>query len=543
MQVRLLKEFYEDLQMDPSVMDYVESHSTGTKVGDPEECATLDEIFCKGRNGKPLPVGSVKSNMGHSEATSGLCSMAKVIIALENKKIPPNINFVEARPGIPALNEGRLEVVSETRELTGPNICINSFGFGGGNAHCLIKGNTKEKVNKGIPADDFARLVNWGGRTESAVTTILNSIEKQPLDGEYVALLQNIQSTTASAMTYRGFGIYKQTGNEDNATCVIKDVQHFSGTKRPVVWVYSGMGSQWSGMGRDLMKIPIFASTIEKCHKILLPKGLDIKEIITSEDPKMYDNILHSFVGIAAVQIGLTDILKALGLAPDHIIGHSVGELGVAYADGCITAEEMILCSYSRGLVSIETKVVYGSMAAVGIGYKQLRTMIPDGIEIACHNSADSSTISGPADKVATFVAELKSKNYFAKEVACSNIPYHSGYIAEMGPKLLKRLADIIKTPQKRSEKWISSSVPQDKWGTDEAQYSTAQYHTNNLLSSVLFEEAVELLPKEAIAIEIAPHGLLQAILKGSLADAINVPLTKRNDPENSVFLLNALGK
>lgn len=131
MQIRLLREFYDDLKMDPSQLDYVEAHSTGTKVGDPEECHTLDEIFCKGRNGKPLPVGSVKSNLGHSEASSGLCSVAKVIIALENKKIPPNINFVEPKRGIPALEEGRLSVVSETRELAGPNVCINSFGFGG----------------------------------------------------------------------------------------------------------------------------------------------------------------------------------------------------------------------------------------------------------------------------------------------------------------------------------------------------------------------------------------------------------------------------
>ena len=542
MQIKLLKEFYEDLRMDPSKIDFVEAHSTGTVVGDPEECHTLEKIFCEGRS-KPLPVGSVKSNMGHSEATSGLCSVAKVILAFENKLIPPNIHFVEARPGIPALDSGRLKVVDNAEELTGPLICINSFGFGGGNAHALFKGNEKEKINFGIPSDNLPRLVVWSGRTEEAVTVVFDSITKKPLDAEYVGLLHSVQVSSMSANTYRGFGIYSQTKTEENATCASQHVQHFDGVKRPIVWVYSGMGSQWCGMGKDLMKIRIFADAIEACHQILTPKGLNLKEIISLSNATMFDNILHSFVGIAAIQIGLTDILKALGLEPDHIIGHSVGELGCAYADGCFTAEEMILASYSRGMASLETKVVFGSMAAIGLGYQKLKSMVPEDIIIACHNSADSCTISGPAEAIATFVADLKSKNLFAKEVACSNIPYHSKYIADMGPKLYSRLSEVIQNPKKRTAKWISSSIPHAKWDTFEAQYSSAQYHTNNLLGSVLFEEASDQLPKDALTIEIAPHGLLQAILKGSLPEAVNIPLTKRGNEENSVFLINALGK
>lgn len=523
-------------------MDFVEAHSTGTKVGDPEECHTLDEIFCKGRNGRPLPVGSVKSNMGHSEATSGVCSVAKVIIAFENNKIPPNIHYIEPRADIPALTSGRLEVVSEVRDLMGPNVCVNSFGFGGGNAHALFKGNQNVKVNHGIPKDNLPRLVVWSGRTEEAVSAVLESVTKKPLDAEYVVLLQSTQVTTVSANTYRGYGIFNQSGTE-NAKVIGQNIQHFDGYKRPIVWVYSGMGSQWCEMGADLLKVPVFARTIDHCHEVLALRGLNLKEIITSSNPRMFDNILHSFVGIAAIQIGLTDVLKSLGLEPDYIIGHSVGELGCAYADNCITAEEMILSAYSRGMASIETKTVFGSMAAIGVGYKKLRALVPEGVEIACHNSADSCTISGPAEKIAAFVDDLKKQNYFAKEVQCSNIPYHSSYISEMGPKLLSRLSDVLKHPKKRSEKWISSSVPESKWETLEAQYSSAQYHTSNLLSPVLFEEAADLLPKDSLTIEIAPHGLLQAILKGSLPEAVNIPLTKRANKENSIFLINAIGK
>lgn len=132
MQQTLLTEFYDDLQMDPSSLTYVEAHSTGTVVGDPEECRALDNIFCQNRN-EPLLVGSVKSNIGHTESTSGACSIAKAILTFENGLIPPNLHFEKVRPSIPALVEGRMIVCDETRPFTGDKIAVNSFGFGGAN--------------------------------------------------------------------------------------------------------------------------------------------------------------------------------------------------------------------------------------------------------------------------------------------------------------------------------------------------------------------------------------------------------------------------
>lgn len=481
--------------------------------------------------------------MGHSEASSSICSIMKSLLIFENGKIPPNIHFRQARPGIPSLESGRLQVVSEVQDFNGNLISVNSFGFGGANSHALLKINPKMKINGGIPNDDLPRLLLWSGRTEEAVNVIFDSVLKQPLDAEFIGLLQNTQTSTPSSNTYRGYAIFNQPSENDKAACVERHIDNFASTKRPIVWVYSGMGSQWATMGADLMKIPLFEESIKKSHNILAAKGMDLISIITSSDPKIFDNILHSFVGIAAIQIGLTNILKAIGLEPDFIIGHSVGELGCAYADGCISDEEMILSAYSRGMASLETKVISGSMAAVGIGYKELKDMLDDGVEIACHNSSDSSTISGPADIIAQYVDKLKKQNHFAKEVQCSNIPYHSSYIADMGPRLLSRLKEVMKTPRERSSKWICSSVPKHNWDSIECKYSSAQYHTNNLLSSVLFEEACENLPRNALTIEIAPHGLLQAIMKRSIPDGLHFGLTKRGSKENSLLVLKTLGK
>lgn len=541
MQQKLLSEFYEEVGVDPAELAYVEAHSTGTVVGDPEECQALDNVFCKTRE-KPLLVGSVKSNIGHSESTSGVCSISKVILAYETGLVPPNINFTRNRPGIPSLEEGRLKVCTDSTKLDGRLIGINSFGFGGANAHALFRGHIKEKVNNGAPNDDLPRLVTWSGRTDESINVMFDRLADRPLDTEFVGLLHNIQSEDTAGYIFRGYGLFNHVDRK-NAECLSKEVKHYNGTKRPVVWVFSGMGSQWPEMGKSLMRIPIFRKSIELCHKVLEPFNLDLISIITSSEQKTFDNILHSFVGIAAIQVGLVDLLRVLEIPADYYIGHSVGELGCAYADGCFTPEQMVLSAYSRGMASLETKIVRGSMAAVGLGYKKIIQRIPSTIEVACHNGPDSSTISGPEEEVTKFVAELKAQGIFAKEVPCSNIAYHSKYISDMGPKLLARLAKVIPEPKLRSTKWLSSSVPKNRWELKESQYSSPQYHTNNLMSSVLFEETSALLPPNALTIEIAPHGLLQAILKKSMTGALHVPLTQRGNKDNTSFLLNALGK
>ena len=294
----------------------------------------------------------------------------------------------------------------------------------------------------------------------------------------------------------------------------------------------------------DLQKIPLFNDSINKCHEILLKKEINLIEILSSSNEKMLENVLHAYVGIAAIQIGLTDVLRSLDISPDYIIGHSVGELGCAYADGCNSAEEIILAAYSRGMATLETKIINGAMAAVGLGHEELKEILIDGIEIACHNSSNSSTISGPSEVIAAFIEQLKEKKIFVKEVNSSNIPYHSSYISQMGPKLLARLKEIIKNPKERSSKWLSTSIPKDL--LDQEQHnnlSSAEYHTNNLLNPVLFQEALDMLPKDALTIEIAPSGLLQAILRRALPDGVHFSLTKKNEKENSINLMNSLGK
>lgn len=136
-------------------------------------------------------------------------------------------------------------------------------------------------------------------------------------------------------------------------------------------------------------------------------------------------------------------MLKSIDVVPDGIIGHSVGELGCAYADGCFTAEQMILAAHARGRASIETELIDGMMAAIGLGYNDIKDRLPNDIEVACHNALDSSTLSGPTASVKSFVEQLKSEGIFAKAVNVANIAYHSQYIKPAAPALLQYLKEV----------------------------------------------------------------------------------------------------
>ncbi|CAH2266207.1 jg17797 [Pararge aegeria aegeria] len=538
---KFMHNFYDEIQIPPQAVEYVEAFGSAVPEADKAELEAIETIYCFNRK-EPLFVGSVMSNIGYVGSASGISAITKVILGYHSGLLAGNLNCDSPRNDIAALRDGRLRILTEHHRNFGrAYTAINGLSMTGSNAHVLIYGHFKSKDLSRYKTN-IPRLVFLSGRQESSVNKIIQDLKSRSVDPEEIALLHNIHKNRISGHVGRGF-ILLDTNAKNETICLHEKSNYFDDAKRPLWFVYSGMGSQWAGMGAHLMRIPIFAAAIEKCRLVLEPKGVDIVHIITSTDKTIFDNILNSFVGISAIQIGLTDVLRALEIVPDKIIGHSVGELGCAYADGCFTAEEMILAAYSRGLVSVQTPLIRGSMAAVGIGYEKISKMCPPEIEVACHNGPDSSTISGPADIMKEFVAQLTAKEIFAREVPCSNIAYHSRYIADAGPGLLKYLGEVIKSPKARSERWVSTSVPQDKWNEPIAKYSSAEYHTNNLLNSVLFAETSTLIPANAVVVEIAPHGLLQAILKRSLPESCkHVPLTRRGHPDNAQFLLEAIG-
>lgn len=580
----LLEETYEECGVDPNDLIYLEAHGTGTPAGDPQECRAIQDAICNKRT-EPILIGSVKTNLGHSETSSGMCSIAKVLIALQNCKMPSILHFENANSDIEALMKGTIKPCLENTDLPKTGLIgINSFGFGGVNVHVILKAFNKlaSQNNQTIVDGKVPRIVLLAGRTIECCQYIIDWIRQNPnkVTREFLALLHEVYNSEIPGLGHRAYMIIKEplkqpqikdvtADNEQNNSSTIEggseqatsDQQTAdsatepedtsvksnvarSGEKRPLWYVFSGMGSQWPAMAKGMMVLPMFAESIRKSCEILKPYNIDLHELICGEDPKVLETTVAPFVAIAAVQIALVDILREMGIEPDGIVGHSVGELGCAYADGCFNHEQMLLSAYWRGKCVEEANLPKGLMAAVGLKWEEAQRLCPEGVVPACHNSEDSVTISGSYEATKKFVEQLSSENIFAREVKSSGISFHSYYMNPIGPHLLKKLKEIIPEPKLRSSKWICSSLPEQRWGEDLAKYSAPEYFVNNLVSPVLFKEAFEKVPNNANLIEIAPHCLLQAILKRSMSkDAVYVPLMKRNNNDgNMEILFSAIG-
>ncbi|XP_043491574.1 fatty acid synthase-like [Polistes fuscatus] len=523
-QAQIMKKTLKECNLKPSDITYIEADGTAVKKIDREELKAIDLVYGQDRSpSNPLLIGSV-------------------IIAMERDIIPPNLHYDEPPEDAKCLQDGRVKVVTEPTHWTEGYAAVNTASFNGVFSHIILKRHSKNKKEK-LPMQDFPRLFTCSARNKEMLSLIFNSLKTNNADKELMQLINDIMMKPLNNSLYRGYILLPST-DLTRSEKVLEEITSIDETPRELWFVFSGIGSQWTGMGQSLMKIPIFAQAIKKCDEVLKPRGYDIMHIICDNDPTIYDNILNCFLGIAAIQIGLVDILYAVGVKPQYMIGHSVGEMGCSYADGCFTREEMILCALSRGLASVETELIDGAMAAVALGYQEIRNILPKDIDVACHNGPQSSTISGPSESVKTFVKELQSKGIFAKTVPTGNKAFHSRYISSVGPKMLNYLKKILSQPKERSKRWICTSLPKNEWHSPKARYSSPEYHTNNLVSPVLFEEVLHMISKNAITVEISPHGLLQAILAQSLnSNCINLSLTKRGHKDNAILLLSTLGK
>ncbi|KAJ3607846.1 hypothetical protein NHX12_024897 [Muraenolepis orangiensis] len=538
MQRRLVDGLYKETHILPEEVEYIEAHGTGTKVGDPQEVNSIVDVFCQSER-EPLLIGSTKSNMGHPEPASGLAALAKVVLSLEHGVWAPNLHYSSPNTDIPALSDGRLCVVDRPIPVRRGIVGVNSFGFGGSNVHVILRPapvavTTASDAEAG-PERAVPRLLQACGRTEEAVNTLLAAGKGQATDDHFLSLLNEVSDLPS--MPFRG---YTLIGAQSDVT----EVQQVAAAPRPLWFVCSGMGSQWAGMGQHMMVLPEFRESILRSDVALKETGLCVSTLLMEADESTFEDTVHAFVGLAAIQIAQIDLLTKLGLKPDGIVGHSVGELACGYADGSLSHSEAILAAYWRGRCIMEANLPPGGMAAVGLTWAECKAQCPQGVVPACHNSEDTVTISGPQEAVSQFVAELKESGVFAKEVRSAGVAFHSYYMASIAPALLEALRKVIPEPRKRSARWVSTSIPQKDWASPLAMYSSADYHVNNLVSPVLFQEGLRLVPDNAVVLEIAPHALLQSILKRSLKPTTSiVPLMKRGHANNLEFFLAHVGK
>lgn len=533
---QMFQEVYSEARINLNDVVYFEAHGTGTPIGDPIEVNAIASTFGKGRE-KPLLLGSVKSNLGHTEAACGICGIIKILIASEKGIMPGNLHYVEPDSNAQSLIDGTIQVVNKNTPFEGGIVSVCAYGIGGANAHVVIRSNAISKVKKQtpVPARGVPCIITVSGRTKEAVEIFLDKLNKNKNNLEFLSLVHDIHSRNIAGHNFRGYEVLGHLESRQLVDTI--------NTNRPIWYIFSGIESQWTGMGKDLLSIEIFKETVGRCSGLLRSKGIDLMNLIQSAGDNVFDNIVNSLVCIVAIQLALVDVLTSLKIKPEGLIGHSIGELSCAYADGTITLEQAVLIAYFYGKSIIETHKTIGAMAIVGLSFEETQKVCPSEVTLVADNASDSTTVSGPIDCIRNFVAQMQNNNIFSEILHTSNVALHSKYTIDAAPAFRRMLTNVISNPAERSSKWVSTSVPQSEWKEPAAKLSSVDYYVNNSTSVVHLNQALKHIPENAIVIEIAPHSVLQTILRKSLTSkSTTFGLQDSRQVDNLVFFLTNIG-
>ncbi|WP_344564250.1 SDR family NAD(P)-dependent oxidoreductase [Streptomyces axinellae] len=555
--------------IDPASIGYYEAHGTGTAVGDPIEANAIGSVL--GDSGRTHWMGSVKSNFGHTEAAAGVAGVIKAALCLERGLIPANLHFEKPNPKIP-FDSLPLRVPTEVTDFpawSGPRRAgVNSFGFGGTNAHAILEqapvggettgGALVDGETAGSPPVDgeTASSEPADAETEGGTPRLLALSARSPkalraLADQYAELLERpgapplrrVARAAARQRQHHALRTFVVAGAPARAAELLR--QREAGSRpssRPEVsFVYTGMGPQWWGMGAELLRTSDrFAETVAACDAVLARHGLSIRdELLRPEADSRLTETLYAQVANFAVQAGLTAMWREWGIEPAAIVGHSVGEVAAAYAAGVYSLEDALTISYHRA--NLQARLAgRGVMAAVDMPEEALRPYLLDGVDVAAVNSATATTLAGDADVMAEVTTRLEAAGASVKRLRVE-VAYHSHQMEEIREPLLAALRGITPRP---AEVPLVSTVTGDRVEGPELD---AEYWWRNVRRPVRFAEAVGRLAQLASGafVEVGPHPVLATAIDEALAgrggELVRVASLRRDQPQRS-HMLEALG-
>ncbi|KAL6796632.1 putative polyketide synthase [Trichoderma sp. SZMC 28012] len=532
---------------------YFEAHGTGTAAGDPLECAAIAATIGATRpKDSPLLIGSVKTNIGHMEGASGLAGLIKAVFALERAVIPPNLWFEKANPRIP-LEKWGLEVSTKLqpwRESGLRRASINSFGYGGTNAHCILddayhylearglngahntlvspeplleesassedssssnsdageatesSSVTSESISgEEKPVDTSSpKLFMWSSHEQAGIertaTQLLKHLESQQKTN--INFLGNLSHTLAagrSRLSWKAYTVASST--EELISALKKSPKPVRSLQTPVLYfVFTGQGAQWFAMGRELLAYNSFRKSLQDATDYFKSIGSDwdlLEELQKSEKASRINESRISQPACTALQVAVTDLLAEWDIRPSVVLGHSSGEIAAAYAKGAFTRDEAWKIAFHRGRLSsgIEKE---GSMLAVGLGETEVAPYLAQvdakhgSVVVACINSPSSVTLSGDSAAIIQVQNALEEAKIFNRRLAVKTA-YHSPHMELIAKDYLQSLDGLH--PSESSGKTVMFSSVTGKV-IDNAALAAPSYWVSNMVSPVRFSQAVE---------------------------------------------------
>ncbi|KAJ5135407.1 Lovastatin diketide synthase LovF [Penicillium bovifimosum] len=582
-QAELIIQTYDDAGLDLSETGYFECHGTGTPVGDPLELAAIASTLGAARRAAgrpPLHIGSIKPSVGHTEGCAGLAGVFKSILLLEKGMLVPTYGVNRVNPKL-KLSDWHLTLPEDVARWPTPGlrrISVNSFGFGGANAHVILddayhyllerglngKHNTvigdsgsdsgfEDTSDSGVVHNTHRKLFLFTGKDQTGakrVSEALNAwLQQVPENKQDPSLLENLAFTLAQRRTHlehRSFAIADSMSELTER--LSRGLPAATRTQRHgenLVLVFTGQGAQWPAMGRELFENAIFRASIDASQSYLESFGCKwnaIEELGKISNPNV--NLPeYSQPLCTVVQVALVDLLRFWKVLPKATIGHSSGEIVAAYAASLLTHHDAVKLAYVRGLSSAAVSKK-GAMMAAGLSQNDAQIYlekIPAGSAvIACINSPSSVTLSGDVDAIDQLEALISSDGKFARKLKVTTA-YHSPHMREVEQKYLDMIGEII--PMEANETDNSPVMYSSLTGSivSSAKELNAQYWVDNMQSPVNFSQALlALLKHKRVApggtrpvsvqwgsfLEVGPHAALQGPVR-QIIDASNNKFAK----------------
>ena len=467
-QTRLVRDACRDAGIAPEAIGFVEAHGTGTAVGDPIEAHALAEALCANRSA-PLPIGSIKTNLGHLETASGVAGLLKAMLVLKHGQIPPSLHFSTPNPHID-FEKLKLRVPTELEHFpngTAERVAgVNSFGFGGANAHVILAEPPPHQPQKPATVPENRPWpVMLSARSEASLRTSAANLSAWVKEHAHA----NGSSPVLPDLTYT-LGV-RRNHHPHRLTLVASDWAELSeefdafakkeegpkvrATFTPrlehaprIGFIMSGQGPQWWGMGRDLMKHePVFREAIEKCDAALRPWASFslLEELGRSEEKSQMHRTEIGQPSIFAMQVALAALWKSWGVEPSAIVGHSVGEIAAVCVAGIFSLEEAAQIVAQRARFMESCGRGEGTMLAVGLPEDEALALIARHdrtVTISAVNGPRSITLSGSRTSLEAMATELEAQGVFARLVRVDH-PFHHPLMRPASEALEAALSDF----------------------------------------------------------------------------------------------------
>ncbi len=566
-QQRVIKEALANASLSPSDIDAVEAHGTGTPLGDPIEAQALIATYGQDRPAdRPLWLGSVKSNIGHAQAAAGMAGVIKMVLALQHETLPSTLHVGEPSPHVD-WSADTVRLLTESRAWpTGGRprrAGVSAFGISGTNAHVVL---AEPPVVEGSVLDDDAEPAEpatpvlsesetsaWlvSGRSADGLVSQAGRLREFALADPDLDEKDVAWSLAASRSTFEHRAVVVGSGREGLAAglAAMATGQSAPGVLSGVVrgsarvgFVFSGQGSQRVGMGAGLYAAsPVFAEVFDRvCGLLEAELGLPVGDVVLGRaepDAGLGDDAtVFAQTGLFAFQVGVVSMLKAAGVSPAAVAGHSVGEIAAAWAAGVLSLEDAARLVATRARL-MQDLPAGGAMWAIAATEAEVLASIEDveGVSIAAVNGPSATVISGDADAVETVAEGWRSGGTRVRRLRVSHA-FHSHLMDPVLDELGQVALGLVhRRPQ----------VPWACGTTGEAlEEFGSGYWVEQARGAVRFADAVSELSARGVQVfvEIGPDGTLSGLGPDVIADGVFVPVSKSKTPSD-VALLEALGR